>query len=189
MNPRSPIIKGFEQDDFIFLSFTGQQYLFLILVQITATLFSQSDFFYSKDGKKEVFKIKKDLVVFKTKSPNMQGLNIRTVQFKSLDKLPDGLIKATVDPNQFRQEDFIRSDRVEDAYYMLEYNNAAQLALSNSIFVKPREGETIENVIRKSGLFGKIRKQELILPASGISLLTLDSKHYQCKTYTCLPFL
>ena len=151
-------------------------YLFLILVQITATLFSQSDFFYSKDGKKEVFKIRKDLVVFKTKSPNMQGLNIRTVQFKSLDKLPDGLIKATVDPNQFRQEDFIRSDRVEDAYYMLEYNNAAQLALSNSIFVKPREGETIENVIRKSGLSGKIRENELILPASGISLLTLDSK-------------
>ncbi|MGP1463778.1 S8 family serine peptidase [Tannerella sp.] len=151
-------------------------YLFLILVQITATLFSQSDFFYSKDGKKEVFKIRKDLVVFKTKSPNMQGLNIRTVQFKSLDKLPDGLIKATVDPNQFRQEDFIRSDRVEDAYYMLEYNNAAQLALSNSIFVKPREGETIENVIRKSGLSGKIRENELILPASGISLLTLDCK-------------
>ncbi len=151
-------------------------YLFLILVQITATLFSQSDFFYSKNGKKEVFKIRKDLVVFKTKSPNMQGLNTRTVQFKSLDKLPDGLIKATVDPNQFRQEELIRSDMIEDAYYMLEYNNTAQLALSNSVFVKPREGETIENVIRKSGLSGKIRENELILPASGISLLTLDCK-------------
>ena len=151
-------------------------YLFLILVQITATLFSQSDFFYSKDGKKEVFKIRKDLVVIKTKSQDLQDQAIRQFKFESLDRLSDGLVKAKVDPNRFRDEELIRSDRVEDVYYMLEYNNAAQLALSNSIFVKPREGETIENVIRKSGLSGKIRENELILPASGISLLTLDCK-------------
>ena len=151
-------------------------YLFLILVQIAATLFSQSDFFYSKDGKKEVFKIRKDLVVFKTKSQDLQDQAIRQFKFESLDRLSDGLIKAKVDPNQFRDEELMRPDRVEDVYYMLEYNNAEQLALSNSIFVKPREGETIENVIRKSGLFGKIRENELILPASGISLLTLDCK-------------
>ena len=150
--------------------------MFLILVQIAATLFSQSDFFYSKDGKKEVFKIRKDLVVFKTKSQDLQDQAIRQFKFESLDRLSDGLIKAKVDPNQFRDEELMRPDRVEDVYYMLEYNNAEQLALSNSIFVKPREGETIENVIRKSGLFGKIRENELILPASGISLLTLDCK-------------
>ncbi len=152
-------------------------YLFLMLVQITATLFSQSDFFYSINGKKEIFKIRKDLVVFKTKTPNMQRLNTQTTaQFKSLDELPDGLIKAKVDPNQFRNEELIHSGMVEDAYYMLEYNNDTQLALSNSIFVKPRKGESIESVIRKSGLSGKIKKNELILPASGISLLRLDCK-------------
>ena len=151
-------------------------YLFLVLIQITASLVAQSDFFYSKDGKKEVFKIRKDLVVFKTKSQDLQDQAIRQFKFESLDRLSDGWVKAKVDPNRFRDEELMRSDRVEDVYYMLEYNNAEQLALSNSIFVKPREGETIENVIRKSGLSGKIRKQELILPASGISLLTLDSK-------------
>ena len=151
-------------------------YLFLVLIQITASLVAQSDFFYSKDGKKEVFKIRKDLVVIKTKSQDWQDQAIRQFKFESLDRLSDGWVKAKVDPNRFRDEELMRSDRVEDVYYMLEYNNTAQLALSNSIFVKPREGETIENVIRKSGLSGKIRKNELILPASGISLLTLDCK-------------
>ncbi|RRD77275.1 hypothetical protein EII41_04220 [Tannerella forsythia] len=50
------------------------------------------------------------------------------------------------------------------------------MGLSNSMFVKPHEEETIESVIRKNGLSGKIRENELILPASGISLLTLDCK-------------
>lgn len=143
---------------------------------VATSLLAQSDFFYSKNGEKEVFKIRKDLVVFKTKSQDLQDQAIRQFKFESLDRLSDGLVKAKVDPNRFQDEELIRSDRVEDAYYMLEYNNTAQLALSNSIFVKPREGETIENIIRKSGLSGKIRKQELILPASGISLLTLDCK-------------
>ena len=151
-------------------------YLCLFVALLATSLFAQSDFFYSKDGKKEVFKIRKDLVVFKTKSQDLQDQAIRQFKFESLDRLSDGWVKAKVDPNRFRDEELMRSDRVEDVYYMLEYNNAEQLALSNSIFVKPREGETIENVIRKSGLSGKIRKQELILPASGISLLTLDSK-------------
>lgn len=74
-------------------------YLCLFVALLATSLLAQSDFFYSKNGQKEVFKIRKDLVVFKTKSPNMQGLNIRTVQFKSLDKLPDGLIKATIQIN------------------------------------------------------------------------------------------
>ncbi len=151
-------------------------YLCLFVALLATSLFAQSDFFYSKDGKKEVFKIRKDLVVIKTKSQDLQDRAIRQFKFESLDRLSDGWVKAKVDPNRFRDEELMRSDRVEDVYYMLEYNNAEQLALSNSIFVKPREGETIENVIRKSGLSGKIRKQELILPASGISLLTLDSK-------------
>lgn len=151
-------------------------YLLLVLISIVTTLYAQSDFFYSKNGERVVFKIRKDLVVFKTKLSNIQGLklNIQSIRFKSLDKLPDGLIKATVDPNQFGPEVLIRSDKVEDAYYMLEYSDSTQLALSNSIFIKPREGETIESVIRKSELSSKIRKQELILPASGISLLTID---------------
>ena len=151
-------------------------YLCLFVALLATSLFAQSDFFYSKDGKKEVFKIRKDLVVIKTKSQDLQDRAIRQFKFESLDRLSDGWVKAKVDPNRFRDEELMRSDRVEDVYYMLEYNNAEQLALSNSIFVKPCEGETIENVIRKSGLSGKIRKQELILPASGISLLTLDSK-------------
>ena len=125
-------------------------YLFLVLIQITASLVAQSDFFYSKDGKKEVFKIRKDLVVIKTKSQDLQDRAIRQFKFESLDRLSDGWVKAKVDPNRFRDEELMRSDRVEDVYYMLEYNNTAQLALSNSIFIKPREGETIENVIRKA---------------------------------------
>ncbi len=97
---------------------------------VATTLLAQSDFFYSKDGKKEVFKIRKDLVVIKTKSQDLQDQAIRQFKFESLDRLSDGLIKAKVDPNQFRDEELMRPDRVEDVYYMLEYNNAAQLALS-----------------------------------------------------------
>ncbi len=74
-------------------------YLCLFVALVATSLLAQSDFFYSKNGEKEVFKIRKDLVVFKTKSPNMQGLNTQTVQFKSLDRLPDGLIKATIQIN------------------------------------------------------------------------------------------
>ena len=66
-------------------------YLFLIIVHIATSLLAQSDFFYSKDGKKEVFKIRKDLVVFKTKSQDLQNRAIRQFKFESLDRLSDGL--------------------------------------------------------------------------------------------------
>ena len=69
-------------------------YLFLVLIQITASLVAQSDFFYSKDGKKEVFKIRKDLVVFKTKSQDLQDQAIRQFKFESLDRLSDGWVKS-----------------------------------------------------------------------------------------------
>jgi hypothetical protein len=42
--------------------------LFLVLANITLGLFAQSDFFYTPNGEKEYFKVRKDKVLLKTQS-------------------------------------------------------------------------------------------------------------------------
>lgn len=139
-------------------------------------IFAQSDFFYSENGKKEIFKIRKDLVVFKMKSHDIQEKNIQKSRFKSLDTMVGNLMIAKVDPNEFKDEELYSSGITDDSYYMLEYNEGALLALCNNIFIKPSKGESIERIVQKCGLSGKIKKNELFLPESGIFLLTLDCK-------------
>jgi subtilisin family serine protease len=147
--------------------------LFLILASITPGLFAQSDFFYSEKGKMKTFKIRKDRVIFMTKSNN----NAVDNKFKSVRSIGNDLNKMEVDPETFDEKDLSDIDGITDWYYMLEnIDNGTLVALNNQIFVSPLMGESIERIIQKSGLSGKIEKLELFFPKAGLYLLTLDCK-------------
>jgi subtilisin family serine protease len=157
--------------------------VFLMLAGVTSNLFAQSDFFYSKKGKEETFKIRKDIVIFKTKSQDNADKKWQRPKFKSVEIIHDDLIKANVNPDEFDVQDLADMDGVTDSYYMLEYTGDGTLqALSNRILLIPQKGESVENIIRKSGLSEKIEQLELIFPDAGIYLLTLS-----CKMKDILP--
>jgi subtilisin family serine protease len=151
--------------------------LFLVLASATLNLFAQSDFYYSKNGKEESFKIRKDIVIFKTKSQVNAGKQMQYPKFKSVDIIYGDLMKATVDPVEFDGEDLAGMDGATDSFYMLEYTGDGTLqALSNQILLIPQKGESVERIIRKSELSGKVEQLELIFPEAGIYLLTLNYK-------------
>lgn len=152
-------------------------YSFFVLVNIVSNLFAQSDFFYSKEGKEQTFKIREDIVIFKTNSQNASNQKLLSPKFKSANIIYDNLMKAKVDPKEFGEKDISGIDNIMDWYYMLQYVNDGTLqALCNQIFVRPKTGESIEKIIQKSELSDKVEKMELFVPESDIYLLELDCK-------------
>jgi subtilisin family serine protease len=152
--------------------------LFLILASITPELFAQtkseSDFFYSENGKKVTFKIRKDIVVFRTVSSSTVD-SWQHPMFKSVSVIDDNLMKADVDPKTSEWNDLIGMDGIADAYYMLEYiPNGGLQVLTDQIFVRPGKGESMDMIIRESELSGKIKEVDLSFPKAGIYLLKLN---------------
>jgi subtilisin family serine protease len=160
-----------------------QVILFLILAIITPKLFAQSDFFYSEKGKRVTLKIRKDRVVFMTKSKDNAVKNRQYSMFKSVMSIGHDLIKAEVDPETFDGNDLAGIDGITDWYYMLENtDNGALIALSNQIFIRPGTGESVEKIIRQGKVSGKIEKLDLPLSEAAGYKLTLE-----CKMKDILP--
>jgi subtilisin family serine protease len=156
-----------------------QLILFLILAGITPGLFAQSDFFYSGNGNMNTLKIRKDRVIFNTKSTNSVNImeNRQNSRIKFTGSTALNWIKAEVDPETFSENDFAGIDSVTDWYYMLEdIDGGVLMALTNRIFVGPGTDKSIEEIIQESGLSDKVEKQELFFPEKGIYLLTLNCK-------------
>jgi len=95
---------------------------------------------------------------------------------------PD-LIKAKVDQDNFDVKTISDIDEITDWYYMLEYERDGVLqALTNRIFLRPKNDESIEKIIKQSGLSGKVEKLEAFWPEAQIYMLTLS-----CKMKDILP--
>ncbi|MDR2293548.1 MAG: hypothetical protein LBE11_08770 [Prevotellaceae bacterium] len=46
---------------------------------------------------------------------------------------------------------------ISDAYYFLEYADEVLQLLTEQIFVKPKHGQYLKEIIQKSGLYGKVK--------------------------------
>jgi subtilisin family serine protease len=148
----------------------------IVLANMTMALLAQSDFFYAPNGEKVSFKIRKDRIVLKVKSgESVQKLQNQAL-FSSLAGLDGVRHMATVDMRKDCLEELRQNPVVTDASFMLEYEDGTLQALTDQIFVQPKEGVSIKLCMEKTGLTKQLKSAELIIPEDGIYLLTLDVK-------------
>jgi subtilisin family serine protease len=123
------------------------------------SVFAQSDFFYGTGGKRIHFKIRKDLVFVKAKQDAKE--NVLSL-FKNIEINNPEFIIATIDTAQIQLKNLQRNQDINDVTYMLEYSDGVLQAPTEGVFVKCREGQTIDRVISKVGLQKVVKSIRLI---------------------------
>jgi subtilisin family serine protease len=150
--------------------------LTLLLVNITLGVLAQTDFFYSLDGKKEHFTIRKNKIIIKAKSSISRQKILQQPMLKSTNIIYDNFLITTIDSATTKINELLKNDDIADAYYVLEHADGTLQSPTNKIFVKPLKEVSIKNIILKNGLSTKIEALNLINSIENIYMLTLDIK-------------
>ncbi|MDR0995766.1 MAG: S8 family serine peptidase [Tannerella sp.] len=146
----------------------------LFLAITTMNLLAQTDYFYNPQGKHVNFIVRTDKILVKMKpsegttslqnlpsgsSVNDIGGNYRMITVTTKEK-PDSLLK--------------RNPAIQDAYYMLEYEDGTMQAVTNQIFLKPKGNNSLAKCLTAAGLPSQPISERLILPEDSIYLIALD---------------
>ncbi|MDR1370840.1 MAG: S8 family serine peptidase [Dysgonamonadaceae bacterium] len=123
------------------------------------SVFAQSDFFYGTGGEKIHFKIRKDMVLVKAKQEAKE--NISSL-FKNIEINNPEFIIATIDTAQIQLKSLQQNQDITDITYMLEYSDGVLQAPTEGVFVKCREGQTIDKVMSKVDLQKVVKSIRLI---------------------------
>ena len=126
---------------------------------ICLSVFAQSGFFYETGGEKIHFKIRRDMVLVKAKQEAKR--NISSL-FKNIEVSNPEFIIATIDTAQIRMENLQQNQDIDDITCMLEYSDGVLQAPTEGVFVKCKEGQTIEGVMDKVDLQKAIKSIQLI---------------------------
>ncbi len=132
-------------------------------------------FFYTSEGKKEYFSIRKDQVILKAASAVDAEALCREDVFLSAKISRNQWIRASVDAKNTELDDLLKLSGVLDASYVLEYGNGVLHYVRDEIFVKP-SGISVEKIFKKTGLSKNIVAIELFDKYNNIYLISLDMK-------------
>ena len=148
--------------------------IFLVFVNITIGLFAQSDFFYTDNGEKEYFTIRKDRVILKAKSETEAKTLTKQTFFLSARNVGNDMVIATIDTVEIRLENLKQKTDAVDVAYGLEYTDGTIQMPTNKIFVKFNDGQSMEKVFDYVGLTKSIDQIELINENHKIYMITLN---------------
>lgn len=137
-------------------------------------LYGGDDFYYRDDGEKEYFKIRKDRVIIKTISAEKAKALCRQNIFLSAYDMSYIWVLATIDPRQIILEDLLQMEDVIDATYGLEYRDGTLQYPKDQIYIIPKNGLSVENVLEKNGLSENIVEIEEPWSYSEIYKVTLN---------------
>jgi subtilisin family serine protease len=150
--------------------------LLVMLAHVVSDLFAQSDFFYSSNGEKEIFKIRKDKVILKSKSVTGMQKILQKTSISSAYSLGENMVIASIDTLAIRMDTLIQTADVADVAYFLEYADGILQAPTNKIFVKPQKAQSLDSLFNKIGFSKNIISTKLINPQHGIYLVELNVK-------------
>jgi len=139
-------------------------------------LYDGTDFFYTNAGNKEYFKIRKDKVIIKTKSAEDAKVLCQQNIFRLAECVSGIWVLATIDPRQIKLDDLLQREDIIDATYGLEYREGTLQYPKDQIFIKPKDGQAVENILEKNGLRGNVVEIELFNPLSELYIVTLNVK-------------
>jgi len=118
--------------------------------------------------------ILKDLVAIKPESEQIINSLEKNPIFKSRClQLSSGVLTAKIDPLKTTLKDLVLIPGIEDICYVLEYNNV-QYIPCNGIFVRCKEGVTIDEVIHEVGLDKNVQTINWHSQIRGVHLVTFS---------------
>jgi len=134
---------------------------------------AQTDFFYSINGERETFNVRKDRVVLKTNSEEgARAVSAQTV-FRAARTVGYDMVIATIDSLSVTLENLRQISNVADVAFALEYADGTVQMPTNRIFVQFRDGQYPEKVFDLLGLRESIKAIELINEFDEIYMITL----------------
>ena len=143
-----------------------------------------TDFYYTDEGKIESFSIRKDKVIIKAKSEAeaeaLCGQPVFSLAFIVGFDVHSGVsyfwVIGDIDPKKTKLADLMQLPEVADATYGLEYTNGTLHYPQNKVYVKCKDGQSLENVLNECSLSNYVEKTELVNPYSELFLVTLNVK-------------
>lgn len=131
----------------------------LVIPFICLSGFAQSSFFYGTGGEKIHFKIRKDMVLIRAKQEAKENISHL---FKNIEVSNPEFIIATIDTAQIQMENLQQNQDIDDITCMLEYSDGVLQVPTEGVFVKCREGQTIDRIINKVNLQKAVKSVRLI---------------------------
>ena len=132
------------------------------------------DFFYTDNGEKETFTIRKDKVILKAKSEVEADALSKNAIFVSARTVDYDWVIATINPQKTKLDNLLQRTDVVSATYGLEYADGTLQYPTNMIHIKIKENFTFEEVFDVTGLTESIKTKELINENHEIYLITLN---------------
>ena len=136
----------------------------------------ENPYYFNDQGKKEIFTVRKDRVVIKTKSESDSKSLIEKNIFLEANGDGSHWVIATVDPSKTKLDDLMKISEIVDVSYALEYENGTLNFPTDQITVKCKEGRTLEMVLESNGLSKNVVEVELFDPLTELYLITLNVK-------------
>ena len=134
------------------------------------------DFFYSSNGEKECFKIRKDKVIIKCKTEaDAKELTKQNVFITAYNVNYDMVI-ATIDPKKTNLENLMQIASVVSSTYGLEYSDGNLQYPTNKIFVSIKEGQSIESILHHIKISENVEEIELFNENKSTYLVSLNVK-------------
>jgi hypothetical protein len=150
--------------------------LFFLLANTISGLFAQSNFFYSSNGEKVWFNIRKDKVILKSKSTIGTQRILQQTGISSAYSFNEDKVIATIDTLITMIDALAQNADVADATYFLEYADGILQAPTDKIFVKLKKAQSLDSLFDKIGFSENIVSTTLINPHHGIYSVTLNVK-------------
>ena len=151
-------------------------FLIIVYVCITAGSFAQSEFFYTDKGEKEIFKVRTDKLILKAKSAEEAKALCKQEFFISAYDVCFDWVIASIDPQNTRLEYLLERQDIIDATYALEYADGTLQYPTDQIYVKLKEGQSMDRFLDNTDLRRNVEEVKLFNPYSELYSITLNVK-------------
>jgi subtilisin family serine protease len=149
--------------------------LILIALLNAIVALAQTNFIYTSSGEKTYFNVHRDKIVLKTTETTETGSIVGQIACESLVKVKNQFFIASIDTLETTLQSAEHYNGINYIEYMLEYSDGTLQTPDNKIFVKCKQGQTIEQIINVAGLSENIVAIEMINTIDKIYTITFSA--------------
>ncbi|MDR2962616.1 MAG: S8 family serine peptidase [Bacteroidales bacterium] len=146
----------------------------IVFSHLATSLFAQSDFFYSANGERVVFTIKKDQMILKTNTKEGYQSLSKERGFRSVISVGDNIVLVSIDTLQTKLNIMLDRLGIMNATYGLESEDSVVHFSTNEIFIQLKKGFFLQDVFRSIDLTKQIDTIQLFDPYSEIYKIKLN---------------
>ena len=151
-------------------------YLLFVLTLAVLPLWADEPYFYDGRGEKVTFSVRKDKVLLKYDSKSGAETLQEQIAAKEMKLLRQDMAIADIDTAKVQLSAIRKISGVSDAGYMLENKSGMLMSPTGKLFIRCREGLSIDRMLEIAGVSKKVILKELHNENAQIYAITFDEK-------------